>query len=879
MNYGRHQIKRRINKMESAKSRYIRRFVRSFFITLSIGAVIVLAAGSAVGVGMIKGIIDQAPPISLAGIRPSGFATRIYDSQGNQTETLVMNGANREEAAFDEFTEDLVNAFVAIEDRRFWEHDGIDLRSIGRAAAGVLTGDYAGGGSTITQQLIKNNVLNGGRENSWGERLERKIQEQYLAYTLEQNSGLEKEEIKRQILTNYLNSINLGSNTLGVKTASRRYFGKELSELSLAECSVLAAITSNPSRYNPISNPENNNTRRQIVLQNMTELGYISEEERISAMGMAVYDEIMQVDEMVRESSPYSYFTDELIEQVVQALTQQLGYTEGEAYTLLYSGGLEIYTTQDPQFQAVVDEELSRPENYAETWYGLEYRLSVRHPDASISHYSGADLENWHRAQEGGSGFNGLYSSLEELNADVEAYKAQLLQEGDVIEGEQLEPVLEPQASFVLMDQRTGEVKALGGGRGEKTASLTLNRAADVARQPGSAFKVISAFAPALDTGRGTLGSVSYDEPYSVDGHMFRNWWGTRGYLGYSNIRDGITYSMNIVAVRTMMETITPEIGIGYARNMGITTLTPADVTASAALGGLTEGVTNLELTGAYASIANHGTYVSPRFFTRIVDRQGNTLLDARQEERRVLKDSTAFLLADAMADSMENRRMFAREGISISATSPRAALEQMPAAGKSGTTTNNRDVWFVGFTDYYTAGIWGGYDENNQSLENTNFHKDIWKRVMDRIHENLPAREFAVPNSVTEVTICRKSGRRAVPGLCGHDPRGNAVYTEYFAAGTEPEGVCDIHVSANVCVETGHLAGEFCPVTEQRIFVVTPAGSSSVTDDSFFTMPEPCDIHIEAVSEALPVPAPGVITPLPENPEGVRQGPGEGIS
>lgn len=323
--------------MESAKGRYIRRFIRSFFITLSIGAVIVLAAGAAVGVGMIKDIIDQAPPISLAGIRPSGFATRIYDSQGNLTETLVMSGANREEAAFDEFTEDLVNAFVAMEDRRFWEHDGIDLRSIGRAVAGVLTGDYAGGGSTITQQLIKNNVLNGGRENSWGERLERKIQEQYLAYTLEQNSGLEKEEIKRQILTNYLNSINLGSNTLGVKTAARRYFGKELSELSLAECSVLAAITSNPSRYNPISNPENNNTRRQIVLQNMTELGYISEEERISAMGMAVYDEIMQVDEIARESSPYSYFTDELIEQVVQGTDTADGiYGRGSIYAAVF---------------------------------------------------------------------------------------------------------------------------------------------------------------------------------------------------------------------------------------------------------------------------------------------------------------------------------------------------------------------------------------------------------------------------------------------------------------------------------------------------------------------------------------------------------------
>ena len=276
----------------------------------------------------------------------------------------------------------------------------------------------------------------------------------------------------------------------------------------------------------------------------------------------------------------------------------------------------------------------------------------------------------------------------------MEAFKAQVLEEGDTIEGEKIDPVLEPQASFVLLDQRTGEIKALGGGRGEKTASLTLNRATDAARQPGSAFKVITAFAPALDTRQATLGSVYYDEPYTVSGHTFRNWWGTsRGYVGYANIRDGIIYSMNIIAVRVLMETVTPETGIEYARNLGITTLTAEDVTASAALGGLTEGVTNLELTGAYAAIANGGVYTKPRFYTRILDRDGNVILGEESETRQVLSSETAFLLTDAMSDSLEPHQLFARPGISINSTSTRARLSRMPAAGKSGTTTSNRDA------------------------------------------------------------------------------------------------------------------------------------------------------------------------------------------
>ena len=505
--------------------------------------------------------------------------------------------------------------------------------------------------------------------------------------------------------------------------------------------------------------------------------------------------------------------------------------------------------TSSSTIQRIVDEEVNRVENYEAVFYSAEYRLSVQHGDGSTGQYSEQDLAEYHALL--GDSYDGLYPSVEEMEADVEAYKEWLLAEGDQILGERLEPVLQPQVSFVLMDQYTGEVKAINGGRGEKTASLTLNRATDTLRQPGSAFKVVTAFAPALDVGGVTLANVYYDAPYSENGHSFRNWWGSsRGYMGYSNIRDGIIYSMNIVAVKTMMETVSPRIGVEYAENMGITSLTETDWNAATALGGITNGVSNLELTGAYAAIANGGTYRKPVFFTRILDRNGDVLLEAETEDRQVLKKSTAFLLTDAMADSLKDHRLFTREGVSIRSTSTRAALERMSAAGKSGTTTNNRDVWFVGFTPYYTAGIWGGLD-GSQSLRDgninrggTNFHKDIWKTIMDRVHEELPEREFAVPDSMTQVPVCRKSGKRAVVGVCDHDPRGNAVYTEYFAAGTEPEEACDVHVSLAVCQESGMIAGEFCENRTEGIFLALPEGEDSVTDDSLFGIPDLCTVH-----------------------------------
>ncbi|MCI8576575.1 MAG: penicillin-binding protein [Lachnospiraceae bacterium] len=888
MNYSKIATEKKIAAANSNRRKYTTRIVLTFFKTLFVMMLFSCLVVASVGIGMVKGIIDSAPEVNVDSIVPTGYATTVYDSAGNLTDTLVTAGSNREEATFDELPEDLVNAFVAIEDSRFWKHNGIDLRSISRAAVGILTGDYSGGGSTITQQLIKNNVFNGGMETSFGAKLERKLQEQYLAVQLTKSMD------RKLILTNYLNTINLGRNTLGVKVAAKRYFDKDVSDLTLSEATVIAGITQSPERLNPITGKERNEEKRKIILQYMFEQGYITKEEQEEALADDVYARIQNVDLVSKENStPYSYFTDELTQQVKDTLVEKLGYTDTQAHNLLYSGGLQIITTQDPVIQAIVDSEVNNPDNYSVTRYSLEYRLSVQHADGETKHYSEESVKAWHKNVLHDS-HDGLYNTEEAVQNDVDAYKAYLLTEGDTILGESVSKKLQPQVSFVIMDQATGQVKAISGGRGPKTASLTLNRATNAKRQPGSTFKVITAFAPAIDTCGATLGTVYYDAPYTIGTKTFRNWY-SQGYLGYSSIRDGIIYSMNIVAVRCMMETVSPQLGVEYAENFGITTLTDTDLNPATALGGITVGVTNLELTAAFASIANGGVYTRPIFFTRILDHDGKILIDNEPETHRVLKDSTAFLLTDALEASMESNRKFARSGVSVNSTSTRANIPGMSNAGKSGTTTSNNDIWFVGFTPHYTAGIWGGCD-NNQKLTSqnggTSFHKDIWKKIMTRVHENLPDPGFPVPDSVIPAEICRKSGKLAIPGVCSADPRGNAVYTEYFAKGTVPTEVCDVHVLVTICEATGMLPEASCPQAT-AVRIALPSDATDSTDDSAFAMPSgQCPGHYSTeippspeetespTSPSRPSPiGPGYVSPgspLPPSPSsGVSLGPG----
>lgn len=826
--YTKYNINKTLDALDDTKGKIGNRIFHFLQMSFIIGALFTGILGGALGYGMFMGILDSAPNIKSIHIGPTAYASKVLDTEGNITATLVQAGSNRERVTYEQIPENLINAFVSIEDERFWTHNGIDIKSILRAARGVVSDNSSdGGGSTITQQLIKNNVFGGGLNEGTFQKYVRKFQEQYLALELESQTDIPKEELKQNIITAYLNTINLGSNTLGVKVAARRYFNKEVNTLSLSECAVIAAITKNPSALNPITHPEKNKERRAQILSNMLKQGYIDKTQYDIALADDVYSRIRNVDiqksQVVEE--PYSYFVDELTEQVVEELQTRLGYTKEEATDMLYSGGLTIYSTQDPAIQTIVDEEVNNPENYDTAKYTITWRYTVRHKDGTVVNYSERDLARYIKEVRGIS-FNGLYKSEEVAKTYIEEYKAELLNDTDVEIGEKFYTTLQPQVSFVIMDQHTGQVKAISGGRGEKLYSLSLNRATNTPRQPGSTFKVISSFAPAIDLYGATLASTYYDGSYSIGSKTFKNWY-SKGYLGYQTIRDGIIYSLNIVAVRCLMEQLDPHKGRMYAESLGITTLVDDDENPALALGGLTNGVTNLELTQAFATIANSGRFNKAKFFTKIVDQDGNVIIDTNLDPaKQAMKETTAFLLTDAMSQSMLPNRAFAGT-MNVNSTSTRAHFDGMSLAGKSGTTTNNVDIWFVGFSPYYTAGVWGGCDENqslNDSLSGeynggSGFHKDIWRKIMERVHEGLPDIGFDEPRGIVTAQVCRKSGMLPKGG-CRSDYRGSAVITEYFAEGTVPTETCDHHYNGGgIKIPEGEDRG-----TDDNGYVPAPA-------------------------------------------------------
>ena len=793
-----------------------KKFTVIFAKTLLVCLIAFTVVGGCAGYGVYKGIVDSAPNIHDIDATPTGYLSTVLDNQGNETATLVASGSNRVYVTIDEIPLDLQHAFVAIEDARFYEHNGIDITGIVRAGiTGITSGRFSQGASTITQQLLKNNVFTDWTsESSFADKMERKIQEQYLAIQLE------KVEDKDWILENYLNTINLGQNTLGVQAASQRYFNKDVSELTLSECAVIAGITQNPSRYNPVSNPDANAERRTKVLNNMLDQGYIDQAAYDTAMADNVYDRIQIVDSETASDNINSYFVDALTEQVIDDLMEVKGYTETQAYKALYEGGLTIYSTQDPSIQQICDEEVNNTDNYgSETKYSCSYRLTIQKADGTYQNYSEQTMLSYYQSKN--SKYNIDFDSKEAVDAAIEQYKADIMEDGDMIvpNGESITYTMQPQASMTVIDQSTGEVKAIVGGRGDKTANKTLNRATDTKRQPGSTFKILSAYAPALDIGGMTLASVQDDAPYTYSNaaHTPVNNY-DKSYRGFTTIREGITYSINIVAVKTLTD-IGVDIGYEYLQNFGFSTLCDSDRTQALALGGITNGVTNLELTAAYATIANGGTYTKPRFYTKILDHDGNVLIDNTPQTHTVLKETTAWLLTNAMEDVLTN------------GTGRPAHFNGMPQAGKSGTTSSDRDALFAGYTPYYTCVVWGGYDDNAE-LSYTTYPKTLWKSVMGRIHENLDYKDFDKPDGITTATVCKKSGKLAVAGLCDSDPRGSMVESEYFASGTVPKDYCDHHVRVTIDLSTGGIATDTCP-EELRSSNVYITGGSAGTQDA----------------------------------------------
>ncbi len=843
MNYSKKGIRDKQKSLHATGTKLSKKLLLAIM-NLSLMAILAVGIiGLSMGLGIFKGVIDTAPSIENVKVTPTGFSTFVYDLEGNQTAKLISQNSNRIPVTQDMIPEDLAHAFVAIEDERFYEHNGIDIKGIIRAAyVGVKNKfNFTEGASTITQQLLKNNVFTDWTsEEGFADSLKRKIQEQYLAIELTKSMS------KDEVLLNYMNTINLGQNTLGVQAASLRYFNKSVNSLNLSECAVIASTTQNPSRLNPISHPDKNAERRQKVLNNMLEQGYIEQAEYDEAMTDNVYDRIQVVNNESQESTVNTYFVDALTDDVMQDLLAA-GYNETQAFTLLYSGGLKIYSTQDPHIQSICDSVFSNEENYPENvrWQ-LTYALTIKKANGDFENHSTEMLKAFF--MEENPSYNLIYDSHEAAQADIETYKNAVLGSNDEVFDESITLVPQPQVSITVADQHTGYVVAMVGGRGTKEGSKTLNRATDTKRQPGSTFKIVAAYAPALDSAGLTLATVLNDAPFNyAGGRPVSNWWGEE-YRGLNSLRDGIVQSMNIIAVKTLT-IISPQLGFDYVKNFGFSTVVEreevtigdkveiySDIQQSLALGGLTRGVTNEELNAAYACIANGGTYIKPKLYTRVVDHDGNVILDnTLPNSRQVIKESTAWLLTDAMQDVVTHGT-----GASVN-------FGNMGIAGKTGTTSDYNDIWFSGYTPYYTATTWAGYDNNTKLRkgDERNLAKKLWRAVMSQVHEELPSESFPMPGGIVQATVCSRSGKLPIPGLCD-----GTLKTEYFAEGTVPTESCDVHYQGMICQYSNLPACEYCPFKVEGVLELTPIENPLLQQGS-------------AITPAAPVaPADGTVPP-----------------
>lgn len=845
MNYGSKQIRKKIKSLRSPYEKIGRKAVVLFFKLITVCIVVCFVMLTCVGLGAFTGIIETAPQISLDAVSPQWYQSYIYDSNGNKVETLVASGSNRIEASIDDMPKHLINAFIAIEDARFYSHNGIDPQGIVRAAYKTIKNKFKStqGASTITQQLIKNNIFSAESENGLVDTFKRKFQEQYLALILEQSVD------KDTILQNYLNTINLGNNNLGVQAAAQNYFNKDVSELTISESAVIAATTSNPYKYNPVRFPENNKTRRAIVLKNMLDQELINKAEYDEALADNVYDRIMNVKNTSTGSTAYSYYTDALISQLMQDLMNLKGYTQTQAYNLVYRGGLQIYSCEDSELQKYAESAVNNPDYYSGRYdFTLRYRIQIKDKAGDHHSYTENSILNFYQSTLGISGFTLLFSTESEAQEAINNFKSYILKEteGTVVDGtENITYTLEPQASFVLIEQSTGYVKALVGGRGDKTHSLVLNRATDSTRSPGSSFKLLTVYSPALDTAGMTLATVYDDVPYLYStGKLVTNV--DDEYHGLMTIREAITVSRNVPAVKIITD-ITPELGYSYALSYGISTLTPEEQHYQAiALGGITNGATNFEMTAAYAAIANYGVYNEPKLYTKVLDHDGNILIDnTASASHRVIKESTAWLLDSALRSVVTDNITFLDS-------------KNMYYAGKSGTSQLNTDKWFIGFSPYYTAGVWIGNDDSTPV--NTNYYTmpqlNIWKDIMEHAHEGLEYTEFQKPYNIVEAEVCASSGKLAIPGLCDSDPRGSQVIKEYFEDGTVPTEVCDVHIQVTMCKDSNKIATDSCPpesrfkavYIKKDLSLIPNIDQYIVTDLGYVITPDKlndeCDIH-----------------------------------
>lgn len=614
----------------------------------------------------------------------------VVDINGNLVDTI---GGERikENVALSDVPQDLIDAYVDIEDERFFSHKGVDIKRTTAAIGSYILhgGKSSFGGSTITQQLVKN--MTGNDDTS----ISRKIGEWVKAVELESFTT------KEEILEAYLNIIYTAPNVYGVNMGAKYYFNKDVKDLSLAECAYIAGINISPNSYNPFGENDNSErikNRSKTVLDKMLEVGDITQDEYNRAVeeinnGLA----FNKGDVSAQNDGVYSYYTDAVISEVVPEIAEKKHISEKFATNYIYMAGLTIHSGEDISVQEKIENEYNN-NNYI------------------------------------------LTSSSGQKS----------------------------QSAMVIIDHSTGQVRGIVGGLGTKTTSRGLNRATQSYRQTGSAIKPIAVLAPGIDKKLFTASTVYNDEPTTfADDYSPKD---NDAYLGNITVRRAVESSQNIPFVK-MMEQVTPEVSIKYLKKMGISSLTEKDQTLSLALGGEERGITPLEMAAAYATIANDGVYIEPTFYIDVVDNSGKTVIKTKQKKNKVFSKEVAYILKELLKQPVEGSNGTARS----------CKIDGMDVAAKTGTTNENYDKWLCGFTTYYTAVTWYGYDINESiSYGGRSPAIQLWSTVMKNVHSGLNKTTFEKPSAIKEATVCSKTGNLT-------NSKCNPTHTEYFLAGTLP--------------------------------------------------------------------------------------------
>lgn len=779
------------NRKVKKKKKHIGKKILTAFLIIML---ITIAGGS----GVLIAVIKSAPAINadiLDDLKQSG---KIYDREGNYIEDL-SDMENRQIVPLSQIPKHLQDAVTSIEDERFATHHGIDIKRIfGAIIYDIKTMSKAQGASTITQQVIKNNILSPEKTFT------RKLQEMYLAIQLERKLS------KDQILHAYLNTMFLGGNAYGVQAASLYYFGKNVEELTIGESALIAGLTQNPAKFFPYSqrnkdNPENYLQRQKLVLNKMLELGKINQDQYTQALNEPLNFKTTEA----AVSTKYQWFIEPAIDQIALDLAEKYNISESEARQKLRTGGYDIYLTINTKVQEKAESVINDPKYYPKI------------PEKDM-YYS------------------------------INSKDKQLIQ---------------PQSAAVIMDSTNGEVIAIVGGRGPHPLRSN-NRATDVdvARQPGSAIKPISVYAPALDKKIITAGSVIEDSPMPQDFVDSNKGWDPKNYNnrfgGLTTIREAVKDSVNLIPVK-LLRTLGTSTSIDYLRNkFHLSTIETQGGTndknlPALALGGLTHGVTPLEMAAAYAVFANNGVYSEPVMYSKVLDNNGTVLLEKTSDQSRAISGQAAYIMGNML------------ETVAKSGTGTKARFGNMPVGGKTGTSDDHTNGYFMGITPYYSGAVWIGHDNKQYSVPGLvgGTEAPMWRDIMKVAHEGLEVKAFTKPSGIVSAQVCLDSGK-APTELCALDPRGSRVKTEIFIEGTEPVELCDIHVSVDVDISTGKLATADCPseLIQKKVFLnKTLNPRATLGDDAYIVPTENCTAHIG-----------GPIEESPENPENPSDTPGD---